>query len=110
MQDYGNQESWTKEYIINKNLLRPLPSFCQILRMVRNDRILFHSSDGQGYYDVTKNERMKHVLIRGLPQRFQVSSPRGTSSWNGPEYKRYVNLDAVVHVGSLISPGRLANG
>ncbi|PIA31378.1 hypothetical protein AQUCO_05000046v1 [Aquilegia coerulea] len=91
MHDYGNQESWIKEYIINQEFLPPLPPSYQILRMVRNDRILFHGCNGEGYYDVTKNEHMKHFHIRGLPLR-------------------YIDLDAVVHVGSLISPGRLAKG
>ncbi|PIA30017.1 hypothetical protein AQUCO_05700015v1 [Aquilegia coerulea] len=89
MHDYGNQESWTKEYIVDRELLEPLHISLKLLQMVKNDRILFHGRNGEGYYDVTKNERMKHFHIHGL----QLN---------------YVNLDVVVHYGSLISPGRLA--
>ncbi|PIA30008.1 hypothetical protein AQUCO_05700007v1 [Aquilegia coerulea] len=84
MKDYGIKKSWTKEYIVETELVRPLRLPCKILRTVKQIYVLFQGDENLGYYDV-ENEEFKHVRIAGIPWYFK-------------------DFEAVVHLGSLISP------
>ncbi|KAF5188647.1 F-box protein cpr1 [Thalictrum thalictroides] len=91
MKDYGNKDSWRKEYIVKKDMLGPLQrarSFKFFNTRKPKTVLLYGDKDDQGYYDL-ENKEFKHTLNNGI----QPSSNKVEA--------------VVVHLGSLISPKRI---
>ncbi|PIA24965.1 hypothetical protein AQUCO_13600005v1 [Aquilegia coerulea] len=72
MKDYGIENSWSKEYIVQKEVLAPLRiGPFKILRTVKQQQsVLFHGNEEFGCYDVRKGE-FKHVRVDGIPWYFE---------------------------------------
>ncbi|PIA27374.1 hypothetical protein AQUCO_07800008v1 [Aquilegia coerulea] len=86
MKSYGVAASWVREHVIDKEILGRLRTAPYItVKTLKNGSALFRGGEYHGYYHFEKRE-FEQILIHPPP----------------------INLDIVVHIGSLISPTSIA--
>ncbi|KAF5174883.1 hypothetical protein FRX31_035520 [Thalictrum thalictroides] len=89
MKQYGVTESWTREYVIWKEVVGPYGTLSfQAACTMNNGYVILYGGEYEGHYDLEKKE-LKQILVPGIqPPPCMV---------NG-----------VVHISSLVSPRSIA--